>query len=161
MQGRDLPGATLAMTTITFYEKPGCANNTKQKALLAAAGHVVIARNLLTEAWTEERLLDFFGNRPVAEWFNRAAPRVKSGEVVPEQMDEAEALQLMLDDPLLIRRPLIEAGGRREIGFDQEKIQAWLGLAPEGKDLESCQNKSSSCPPQHDVQPHDCGIKQQ
>ncbi|MBI1424317.1 MAG: hypothetical protein GC149_12685 [Gammaproteobacteria bacterium] len=39
------------MAEIVFYEKPGCGNNTRQKALLAAAGHHVIARNLLTEPW--------------------------------------------------------------------------------------------------------------
>lgn len=139
------------MTTITFYEKPGCGNNTKQKALLAAAGHQVIARNLLVEPWTEERLLEFFGNRPVASWFNRAAPRVKSGEVAPELLDEAEALQLMLADPLLIRRPLLEAEGRKEIGFDQEKIHRWLGLTPTGADLESCPN-TRACPPPQGLQ---------
>ena len=37
------------MAKVIFYEKPGCANNAKQKALLAAAGHEVEARNLLTE----------------------------------------------------------------------------------------------------------------
>lgn len=134
------------MTTITFYEKPGCGNNTKQKSLLAAAGHEVIARNLLTEAWTAERLLEFFGELPVEEWFNRAAPRVKSGELNPELLDEGEALQLMLADPLLIRRPLLEAGGRKEAGFDQEKIHIWLGLAPTGVDLESCRSEAP-CPP--------------
>jgi len=72
------------MARIVFYEKPGCGNNTKQKALLAAAGHEVVARNLLAEPWTHERLLEFFGKRPVADWFNRAAPRVKDGEIVPE-----------------------------------------------------------------------------
>ena len=134
------------MTTITFYEKPGCGNNAKQKALLAAAGHEIIACNLLTERWTQERLLDFFGERPVAEWFNRAAPRVKSGEIVPEQQDAATALQLMLQDPLLIRRPLMEADGRKEAGFDQQKIHTWLGLTPSRTDLESCPNKIP-CPP--------------
>ncbi len=127
------------MAIITFYEKPGCANNTRQKVLLAAAGHTVQAKSLLTEPWTRERLLQFFGNRPVAEWFNRAAPKVKSGEVVPEALNADTALALMLAEPLLIRRPLIEAERRREVGFDPEMIDAWLGLnkRPEG-DLESC-----------------------
>ena len=116
------------MTTITFYEKPGCGNNAKQKALLAAAGHEVIARNLLTASWSKELLLSFFGKRPVAEWFNRAAPRVKSGEIVPEQFDGESALALLIQDSLLIRRPLIEADGRKEIGFDQDLIHEWLGL---------------------------------
>lgn len=118
------------MTVVIFYEKPGCANNTRQKRLLQAAGHEVVARNLLTESWTAERLRAFFGDRPVAEWFNRAPPRVKSGEVVPEQADALTALALMLADPLLIRRPLIEADGRREAGFEPERIHAWLGLGP-------------------------------
>jgi nitrogenase-associated protein len=127
------------MTTIFFYEKPGCANNARQKVLLAAAGHTVLAQNLLTEPWTRERLLAFFGNRPVAEWFNRAAPRVKSGEVVPEELDADTALAMMRAEPLLIRRPLIEADGRREVGFDPEIIDAWLELVRKAEgNLEGC-----------------------
>ena len=134
------------MTKVIFYEKPGCGNNTKQKALLAEAGHEVIARNLLTEPWTSERLLAFFGTRPVADWFNRAAPRIKTGEIVPETLDADTALWLMLQDPLLIRRPLIEAEGRREIGFDQNLIHAWLGLSPTGCELESCPRSHQHSP---------------
>ena len=131
------------MAKIVFFEKPGCANNTRQKALLAGAGHEVDARNLLTEDWTAQRLRPFFGVRPVAEWFNRAAPRVKSGEVVPDRMDEADAIALMLAEPLLIRRPLLQVGNRREAGFDPDLVDEWIGLeqstaAAPAKDWETC-----------------------
>jgi len=132
------------MARIVFYEKPGCANNARQKLWLANAGHRVEARSLLEEAWTQERLLAFFGDRPVAQWFNRTAPRVKAGEIVPENLDAAVALRLMLAEPLLIRRPLLEADGRREVGFEAEVVDAWLGLSPEmaeklaGTDPEGC-----------------------
>lgn len=127
------------MAVITFYEKPGCGNNSRQKVLLAQAGHTVWAKNLLTEPWTRERLIQFFGNKPVADWFNRAAPKIKSGEIQPEQVDADTAIAMMLAEPLLIRRPLIEVESRREVGFDSEVIDAWLGLSkrPEG-DLEKC-----------------------
>lgn len=134
------------MATVIFYEKPGCGNNTRQKALLAAAGHVIVARNLLTEPWTAERLLEFFGQRPVAEWLNRAAPRVKSGEIVPEELTAQTALELLLQDTLLIRRPLIEANGHRETGFDQERIQNWIGLTPSTTNLESCPRSHAHTP---------------
>jgi len=134
------------MARIVFYEKPGCGNNTKQKALLAAAGHQVVARNLLAEHWMQQRLLAFFDVRPVADWFNRAAPRVKSGEIVPEEIDADTALRLMLQDPLLIRRPLIEAEGRKEIGFNQDLIHQWLCLAPRDLDLETCPRSTSHTP---------------
>lgn len=137
------------MTTVIFYEKPGCGNNTKQKVLLAAAGHTVQAKSLLTEPWTRDRLLAFFGKRPVAEWFNRAAPKVKSGEVIPEALDADTALAMMLAEPLLIRRPLIEVDGRREVGFDPAVIDAWLGLNRKAEgDLESCPkgHEAKPCP---------------
>lgn len=118
------------MATVLFWEKPGCGGNARQKKLLAASGHAVVARNMLTEPWTAERLRAFFGARPVAEWFNRAAPRVKSGEVAPESLDEETALALMLEDRLLIRRPLMQVGERRESGFDSALVADWIGLGP-------------------------------
>lgn len=116
------------MATVIFYEKPGCINNTKQKTLLKAAGHEVQPHNLLTEPWTPDRLRSFFRELPVAEWFNRSAPRVTSGEVIPEQMDAETALALMVNEPLLIRRPLIQVGDRKEVGFDSERIDRWISL---------------------------------
>lgn len=135
------------MAIITFYEKPGCANNARQKVLLAAAGHTVQAKNLLLEPWTGERLLSFFGNRPVAEWFNRAAPRIKSGEIIPEALDADTALTMLCAEPLLIHRPLIEADDRREVGFDQELIDSWLGLTRRAEgDIEGCAKGHSAKP---------------
>lgn len=127
------------MAKVTFWEKPGCANNTRQKGLLATSGHEVEARSLLAEPWEAERLRSFFGDRPVAEWFNKASPRVKSGEVVPAAFAADAAIAAMLADPLLIRRPLMESGDRREVGFDTDLVDAWLGLArPDAPMSEAC-----------------------
>ncbi|MCA1971915.1 MAG: hypothetical protein LDL44_03685 [Caenispirillum sp.] len=129
------------MVDVVFYEKPGCRNNTRQKAWLAASGHAVEARNLLTEAWTAATLRPFFGNTPVAEWFNKAAPAVKSGAVDPAAFGEADALAALLADPLLIRRPLMAAAGETRAGFDPAAVRAWIGLTEEDKgDVETCPN---------------------
>lgn len=134
------------MATIIFYEKPGCGNNTKQKNLLREAGHTVIDKNLLTEAWTAESLLPFLQNYAVPEWFNRAAPRVKSGEVVPENLDAKQALALLLEEHLLIRRPLMQVGQEYRMGFEKESIEQWLaGLSIE-EDLETCRRDHAPCP---------------
>jgi nitrogenase-associated protein len=125
------------MARVIFYSKPGCKGGTKQKVLLTAAGHEVIPQNLLTEPWTVERLRSFFGDRPVAEWFNPSAPKIKSGEVVPEKIDAQTALALMLKEPLLIRRPLLEVGDRREVGFDVQKIDTWIGLQAVDESLQA------------------------
>lgn len=117
------------MTHLVFFEKPGCGGNARQRAVLEAAGHTLVRRNLLTEPWTRERLLEFLAPLPVAQWFNRAAPRVKSGEIVPEQLDADAALALMLVEPLLIRRPLIQRtdDSTRLVGFDPFEVERFVG----------------------------------
>ena len=128
------------MVQVIFYEKPGCINNAKQKALLKAAGHKVIAYDHLKTPWTVSSLRPFFGDRPITEWFNKTAPLVKSGEVVPENLDPEAALQLMTKNPLLIRRPLIQVEDDYKVGFDRDEINAWIGLASPKivEDLETC-----------------------
>jgi nitrogenase-associated protein len=93
-----------------------------------ASGHEVEARNLLTEPWTATSLRPFFGSKPMRDWFNSSSQRVKSGAVKFDELTRDAALVLMLTDPLLIRRPLMQVGDRREAGFDQAQVDAWIGL---------------------------------
>jgi nitrogenase-associated protein len=128
------------MATVTFYEKLGCVNNTRQKKLLAAAGHQVIAKNLLTEDWTAVHLRTFFGTLAIRDWFNYSAPAIKHGEIEPDKLTEQKALALMLENPLLIRRPLMQVGDSLMAGFDQQAVDNWIGLTETEAtaDLESC-----------------------
>ena len=128
------------MATVIFYEKPGCSNNTRQKKLLAAAGHQVVAKDILTEIWQAERLRAFFGELAVRDWFNYSAPAIKLGEIEPDTLTEQEALALMLENPLLIRRPLMQVGDELMAGFDQQAVDNWIGLQKieTTADLESC-----------------------
>ena len=128
------------MATVPFYEKPGCSNNTRQKKLLAAAGHQVVAKDILTEIWQAERLRAFFGELAVRDWFNYSAPAIKLGEIEPDSLTEQEALALMLENPLLIRRPLMQVGDDVMTGFDQQAVDNWIGLQKieATSDLESC-----------------------
>jgi nitrogenase-associated protein len=137
------------MATVTFYEKPGCSNNNRQKKLLAAAGHQVVAKNLITEAWEPGRLRAFFGALAVRDWFNYSASSIKHGEFEPDNLTEQEALALMLENPLLIRRPLMQVGDSLMAGFEQQTVDNWIGLQKmeANQDLESCPRTlaQSSC----------------
>lgn len=127
------------MSELVFYEKPGCMGNQQQQAELRSQGVQLRVLDLLGEAWTPGRLRSFFGDTPVPEWFNLSAPPVKSGAVNINDCREEEALKLMLADPLLIRRPLLEMGGTRQSGYVDGPVLERLGirLRP-GEDLQSC-----------------------
>jgi nitrogenase-associated protein len=112
-----------------FYEKHGCMSNARQKAILRAAGHEELeVRDLLRQTWTTERLRAFFGECPVADWFKPTAARVKSGEVKPKLLDETAALALMVTDPCLIRRPLMETAAGLGVGFEGGSLLDALGV---------------------------------
>ena len=117
------------MARVTFWGKPGCAGNARQIALLRASGYALAVRDLRAEPWTAVRLRPFFGDRPVSAWFNPGARRVKRGEIQSAALTEAKALGLLIAEPLLIRRPLLEAAGRTVSGFDPALIADWIGVA--------------------------------
>ena len=134
------------MAVVVFYEKPGCGNNTRQKQVLSQSGHDVVALDIRVQTWTPATLRPFFGDKPVAEWFNRAAPRVKSGAVVPEDMQADDALAAMCLDPLLIRRPLMDCDGRQMSGFNEAVVDAWIGLSGQAEPIpETCPRSDGVC----------------
>jgi nitrogenase-associated protein len=139
------------MTHIVFFEKPGCGGNARQRTALEATGHTLERRNLLTAHWTRPSLLAFLAPLPVPDWFNRAAPRIKSGEVVPETLAAEAALALLLVEPLLIRRPLMQRSdnGTRHVGFETAAVDAWVGLgtnpASTQSTLEGCTSPTERC----------------
>ena len=118
------------MQPILFYEKPGCQNNTRQKAILEHAGHTVQSINLLEHTWTKEELSLYLGDKPAAECFNQAAPIIKSGQLNPQEFTKEEALELMVKEPLLIKRPLIKIGNHCIQGFDTTILQNLISLSP-------------------------------
>jgi nitrogenase-associated protein len=143
------------MAEVIFYGLPGDTANNKQKAQLKAAGHALDERDVATAGWTRETLRPFFEDRPVDEWFNKRAAAVKQGTIDPESVDEAAALDAMIADPELIRRPLIQVGDERAAGFDPNRLNSWIGIQP-GGGSESCDDKHArgQCDHGHHEFPH-------
>lgn len=128
------------MATVTFFEKTGCAGNALQKKLLADSGHEVRARDVRSKTWTNSDLLEFLAGSPISRWFSPSAPAIRSGEILPGELDELAALGLLRGDPLLLRRPLMQVGSERRVGFDAAAIDAWIGLSElPGEEIEGCQ----------------------
>ena len=114
------------MKIVIFYEKPGCATNAKQKKMLRDAGCMVIVRDLLHHGLNAEELYSFLQPYPMAQWFNPNAPQIKSGALRTTGVSESTALQLLLMEPILIRRPLMVIAGKKLCGFDRERVEVLL-----------------------------------
>lgn len=126
---------------VVFYEKPFCAANAKQKQILRQSGCTLIERNLLEHGLDTESLRSFMGDKKVADWFNPAAPAIKNGEISPETLDETSAMELLMANPILIRRPLMIIGTEKVCGFDEKRVSEILDRYVEPMPKINCMEK--------------------
>lgn len=126
---------------VVFYEKPFCAANAKQKQILRKSGCTLIERNLLEHGLESDDLRSFMGTTAVSEWFNPAAPAIKNGLVLPDTLNETEAITLLMSDPILIRRPLMIIGSEKLCGFDSVKVAEVLEHYVEEMPKINCMDK--------------------
>lgn len=103
---------------VLFYEKTGCAGNTQQKLLLKEHGIEFEVRSMLDTTWSIEQLKPFFEGLEVCEMINPFAPAVKNKKINIEKLSKQEALELMIKEPILIKRPLLQINERFFCGFD-------------------------------------------
>ncbi|RXJ69361.1 arsenate reductase family protein [Halarcobacter ebronensis] len=130
---------------VVFYEKPGCAGNKRQKEVLRANRVEFEVKSMLEEKWNTQTLNSFFYGLEKEQIINQFAPQVKSGELNIENYTKEELINLMIKEPLLIKRPLIEVDDIRICGFDIPKLNLALNLELDtNKEIDTCQS-SDSC----------------
>ena len=129
----------------TFYEKTGCSGNAKQKELLKSHNISFSVKSLLDTKWTSESLNQFFEGLEVIDIFNPFAPQIRDKEIDISKLSFDEAINLMIQNPILIKRPLLDINGVKICGFDIEKINRLLNTNIDtNKKLNTC-SSSDSC----------------
>lgn len=134
------------MAYIQFFEKPGCINGEKQKNILVEAGNTLECVNILDHPWTPEELAPFLLSKDPTMIMNHTAPAIKSGEINPENLSYDEAVALMVENPILIKRPLVRVDGLSIQGFTDKRLNPYLGSWDKKNDVTTCPNlQSISC----------------
>jgi len=118
--GEDMKGI------ISFYEKPGCRTNEEQKEILINAGYKLQVIDMLSKKWEKESLQQFFGSLKVHDCVNLKAPEISGGELDIHRFTEEELLDLMLEKPILIKRPLLFFRGEFAVGFENDLVAKLL-----------------------------------
>jgi len=72
-------------------------------------------------------LKGLLGGRPVSDLFSWKSPQAKARGVTPGSRSDEELLELMHQEPRLIRRPLVRVGEEVIIGADVRRIQEVIG----------------------------------
>jgi len=118
--------------TLTFYTNP-MSRGRIARWMLEEVGAPY--ETVLLEYGTTMKAPEYLAINPMGK-----VPAIKHGEVEPDKLNEQEALALMLANPILIRRPLMQVGDSFKAGFDQEAVAKWIGLKEiaTGHNMENC-----------------------
>ncbi len=77
------------------------------KAALSQENVELDERDFFDERFTEQELRELLGSRSASEIFSWRSPSFKKLGLKPEELDDDRLIQLMVEEPRLIRRPLI------------------------------------------------------
>jgi Spx/MgsR family transcriptional regulator len=108
--------------SVQFLQKPTCTTCRKARAYMENRGFALHFRNLDKERLSSEELEKLIGDRDHREFLNTRNELYRRKNMKENPPTRAEAIRMMVGQPNLIRRPVIVAGGRIVLGFDQQKI---------------------------------------
>jgi Spx/MgsR family transcriptional regulator len=72
---------------------------------------------------TEKELREIIGDGPVENFLNTRTPLYRERNMKQKPPSKEEAIQLMLQDPNLLKRPVIIKGKRKLTGFNEAEIR--------------------------------------
>jgi Spx/MgsR family transcriptional regulator len=107
-----------------FLQKPTCTTCRKARAYMENRGFDLHFRNLDKERLSSDELEKLIGDRDHREFLNTRNELYRQKNMKQNPPTRTEAIRMMAGEPNLIRRPVIVAGGRIVLGFDQEKIDS-------------------------------------
>ena len=112
------------MSDVTIYHNPRCSKSRQTLALLGERGIAPdIVRYLDTppDAATIGSLLDMLGLEPRDLMRRKEAPYSELG-LGDDNVSRADLIQAMVDNPILIERPIVVSGGKAAIGRPPESV---------------------------------------
>ena len=84
-------------------------------------------RDFFKDGFTEVELRDLLGDTPPADVFSWRSPSARKLGLDRDTVTADELIRLMLDEPRLIRRPLIQVEGRIIVGTDKKAMAEAFG----------------------------------
>jgi arsenate reductase-like glutaredoxin family protein len=92
------------------------------RGALTGSGVELKERDFFKEAFTEAELRGLLGDTPASEIFSWRSPSVKKMGLDKNSLVEDDLIRLMLEEPRLVRRPLIRVGGKLVVGTDKRAM---------------------------------------
>jgi Spx/MgsR family transcriptional regulator len=108
--------------SVTFLHKPTCATCRKARRFMEKRGYLLHLRDLSKERLSAAELEKLIGKHGHEEFLNPRSELYRKNKMKDNPPSRREAIRMMARDPNLIRRPVVVAGGRVAIGYDENGV---------------------------------------
>jgi Spx/MgsR family transcriptional regulator len=105
--------------SVKFLAKSTCATCRKARQFMEKRGIHLNYRDLVKERLSSSELEELIGRHDHQEFLNPRSELFRKKNMKDNPPSRREAIGLMARNPDLIRRPVIVAGGRVVIGYDE------------------------------------------
>ena len=95
--------------------------------MLLQNGVEVEERDFFKDRLTEEEIQALAADVGITQLFARRSPSLKQLGLADEELSEERMVELMLEEPRLVRRPLVLLDGRLLVGANLKTVEAALG----------------------------------
>jgi arsenate reductase len=107
---------------VKFLQKPACTTCRKARNFMEKRGFQLYFRDLAKDKLSVAELEKLIGKRDYTDFLNTRNELFRRKKMKDNPPTRKEAVRLMAEEPNLIRRPVIVAGGRVVVGFDPDGI---------------------------------------
>jgi|SRR5690606_22046662 arsenate reductase len=112
------------MSKITIYGIPNC--DTVKKALTYLKDNEIsfTFHNFKTEGISDKKLKEWFSAFGLNKVINKVSATYKKIEDKTALENEESALKIIKENPSIIKRPVLEFGDKKHLGFKKEEYDA-------------------------------------
>ncbi len=93
----------------------------KARAWLSERDVTFVEREFFRQRLSRDEMNDLVGNRPAGEAFSWRGNAARAAGIEPGGRNDIELVDLMVDDPGYLRRPILRFGSEFVVGFDPTK----------------------------------------
>jgi arsenate reductase len=113
---------------ITVYEKPTCTKCREMDRFLRESGVDFTKVNYYLEPLNKKQITELLRkmNMKPRDLLRTSEPIYRELGLAKKQLSEREIIDLMVEHPDLIQRPIVERGGRAVLGRPTDNVKALL-----------------------------------
>ncbi|WP_139489979.1 Spx/MgsR family RNA polymerase-binding regulatory protein [Brevibacillus dissolubilis] len=117
-----------SQSVLTFYTYPSCTSCRKAKAWLTENGVTYRERHLFKNPPTKEELLDIvkMTQNGLDELLSTRSQKFKDLDVDINDMTVSELLEMLSDDPALLKRPILTNGEHLIVGYNSSAMKEFF-----------------------------------